>query len=56
MNVKELYDYAVKTGRKNAQIIINYECNDNWYDYNDPIQKSEVELCGDKVIIHICNY
>lgn len=58
MTVKELYDYAVKTGNKNAPIIINYNCNDDWYNYCEELHKEEVGLShkNNLIIITICNY
>lgn len=57
MTVKELYDYAVRTGNKNAPIIINYRCNDGWYDYYGELKKEEVEQSRkNKLIITIENY
>ena len=42
MTVKEFYDLAVKNGYKNAEIYVNYECNDDYYNTQDKITKENV--------------
>lgn len=56
MTIKQLYDFAVKTGHDNVPIILNYNCNDDWYNYREPIEKNDIELHGDKIMITIYNY
>ena len=56
MTIKQLYDFSVKTGHDNVPIILNYNCNDDWYNYREPIEKNDIELHGDKIMITICNY
>ena len=50
MTVKELYDYAVKHGLKNAKIILNYEAGDCWYSLNEEVEKVNLRA-GDKELI-----
>lgn len=50
MTVKELYDYAVKHGLKNANIILNYEAGDSWYSLNEEVEKVNLRA-GDKALI-----
>ena len=56
MTIKQLYDFAVKTGHDNVPIILNYNCNDDCYCYEEPIKKDDIELHGDKIMITIENY
>lgn len=51
MTVKELYDYAVKHGLKNAKIILNYEAGDDWYSIDNEEIKKEYLRRGDKALI-----
>ena len=56
MTIKQLYDFAVKTGHVNAPIILDYTCNDDWYCYTEPIKEEEIELQDNQIVITICNY
>lgn len=50
MTVKELYDYAVKHGLKNAKIILKYEAGDDWYSLDEEVEKVNLRA-GDKELI-----
>jgi hypothetical protein len=47
MTVKEFYDYAVKNGLKNAEIIINFECSDDYYSTNKALIKEDISWSDD---------
>lgn len=44
MTIKELYELAIDLGYENAQIVINYECSDSWYDYYETLKEKEVDF------------
>lgn len=57
MTVKDLYEWAKARGVENAQLTIDYQCNDDWYNYRDDVHKEDVLfLSHDEVCITIENW
>jgi hypothetical protein len=52
MTIKELYELAVEFGYENASVVINYECNDSWYDYYETVKEKEVDFDEYHIIIN----
>lgn len=55
MTAKEFYEHAVKTGHDNVPITVNYQCGDDWYNYEEKIKKANIQLLGDRIEIRVIN-
>jgi len=53
MTVKQLYEWALKCGYENSPIIIDYVCNDDWYNYYDLLTKDNITIQDDKIVLQI---
>lgn len=43
MTIKDLFNLAVAKGWEDAEILINYECDDSWYSFEGfPIEKEDL--------------
>ena len=47
MTVKELYEMAKAKGLENAPLTIDYQCDDDWYNYSGNIHEGDVLFMGD---------
>lgn len=52
MTVKELYEMAKEKHMEDAQLVLDYACNDCWYNYCEIINKNEINFT-ESVIISI---
>ena len=43
MTIKELYEYALAHNAENAKINFEYTCNDDYYNYDCEIEKSNIK-------------
>lgn len=56
MTVKDLYEMAKAKGMENAHLTLDYQCDDDWYDYCNDINESDVLFLGnDEICITIEN-
>ena len=54
MTIKDLYEKAKSNGMENAEIIITYECNDDYYSLiEEEIKNSDIRLRKEEKIIEI---
>lgn len=54
MTIKDLYEKAKSNGMENAEIIITYACNDDYYSlFEEEIKNSNIRLHEKKKIIEI---
>ena len=54
---KELYELAKLNNAENRPIFIDYECNDDFYDYVDELHECEISFVDkEKVIIDLTNF
>lgn len=54
MTIKDLFTFAVVNGWEDAEITINYECDDYWYNLDDvPIEEEILHYDKDRNKIHI---
>lgn len=51
MTVKEFYDYAVKNGLKNAEIIVHFDCSDDYYSFSKVLTKEEIHWYNKEIFI-----
>lgn len=57
MTIKDLYYLAEKKGWENAKILVNYECNDDWYSLeNIPIERNNLRYNKHRKELHITLY
>jgi site-specific recombinase XerD len=49
MTVKEFYDYAVKNGLKNAEIVVNFECSDDYYSIGKALTEEDINWSYDEI-------
>ena len=53
MTVKEFYDFAVKHHLKNADIVIDYECSDDWYSAYMKVEKHHLKQGNKQIVIYL---
>jgi hypothetical protein len=44
MTIKDLYEKAKTKGMEHAQIVINYECDDDWYSVCQTVHMNDIEF------------
>lgn len=56
MTVKQLYEWAKKRNLTNAKIVINYVCDDDWYNlYDRELSHKDLMPEEDVVMFEIIN-
>ena len=51
MTVKEFYDYAVKNSLKNAEIVVHFDCSDDYYSFSKVLEKEEIHWYNKEIFI-----
>lgn len=54
MTIKDLFNLAIVNGWEDAEIVINYECDDSWYNLESVPIKEEIlyyDKISDKIYI-----
>ncbi len=52
MTIAELYHYAVSLGIENLPMIVTYECSDDWYGFEEPLEVKNIEVDNETVIVN----
>lgn len=56
LTIRKLYEMAKERGEEDAQIFLDYKCDDDWYNFDEKIHKENIEFRSCKIIINIDNY
>ena len=55
MTITELYQWASERKLENASVIIDYICNDDYYNYYNLLSKDDLTVQDGKVVIELDN-
>ncbi len=55
MTIAELYKWACERRLEKSPVIIDYICNDDYYNYRNPLSKKYLTVQNGKVVIQVEN-
>ena len=55
MTIAQLYLWACERKLENAPVIIDYICNDDYYNYYNPLSKNDLTVQNGKVVVQVEN-